>query len=69
MEKSGKNIYDQQYEALFTKPSMEKYSKLVKLINKCTIVGYTPDYLQKKYSIFQQVLICINKTLSAHYNI
>ena len=31
MEKYRENIYDQQSVALFTKPSMEKHSKLVKL--------------------------------------
>lgn len=37
LQKKWKNIYDQQHEALFSKLTNKKDSKLVRSINKCII--------------------------------
>ena len=46
MEKSGKNIYDQQHEAQLSKLTDKKDSKLVKAIIKCILPISTRCYLQ-----------------------
>ena len=37
MEKSGKNIYNQQHEAQFNMFTSKKASKLARLFNKCSL--------------------------------